>query len=110
MRGTFNVNPPKAQYISTWDPTQVLTFLQNWYPAGDITLEKLSMKLAMLIMLVTGQRPQILSHLRLDNMKITTEVIEFILGSLDIKQGRPGFKPQTILLKRFPSNPKICIY
>jgi hypothetical protein len=110
MKGTFNVNPPKARYISTWDPSQVLTFLQTWFPASEISLDKLSMKVAMLILLVTGQRPQILAHLRLTNMKTTSEVIEFILEPLDIKQGRPGFKPQTIQLTQFLANPKICVY
>jgi len=110
LKGTFNANPPKPRYISTWNPTQVLTFLQGWYPASDISLEKLTMKVAMLIMLVTGQRPQLLSHLNLNNMKITEDLIEFVLELLDLKQGRPGFKPQTIRLQLFPANPKICIY
>jgi hypothetical protein len=110
MKGAFNANPPKPRYISTWNPTQVLTFLQNWFPASSISLEKLVMKVTMLIMLVTGQRPQILSHLNLNSMKISEDIIEFILEPLDLKQGRPGFKPQTIRLQNFPANPKICVY
>jgi hypothetical protein len=110
MKGIFNIKPPQARYVSTWDPSQVLTFLQTWFPASEIPLEKLSMKVAMLILLVTGQRPQILANLHLNNMKVSTDVIEFILGALDIKQGRPGFKPPTLQLKRFTSNPKICIF
>jgi hypothetical protein len=110
FKGIFNANPPKPRYISTWNPTQVLNFLQNRFPASDISLEKLVMKVAMLIMLVTGQRPQILSHLNLNNMKITEEVIEFVLEPLDLKQGGPGFKPQTICLQKFLANPKICIH
>ena len=110
MKGAFNVNPPKAKYITTWNPTQVLEFLQTWTPASELPLEKLVMKVAMLIMLVTGQRPQILSKLHMDNMKVTDDSIDFVLESLDLKQGRPGYKPQLISLQRFPTNPKLCVH
>jgi hypothetical protein len=109
MKGVFNAHPPKPRYISTWNPTQVLTFLQSWYPAGQISIDKLVMKITMLIMLITGQRPQILSRLRVDSMKSTNDTFEFALNALDLKQSRPGYKPQTIVLKSFPTNPKLCI-
>ena len=69
-----------------------------------------TMKVTMLIMLVTGQRPQILARLNLDNMKVTDTSIDFVLEALDLKQGRPGFKPQIICLRKFPTNPKLCIH
>jgi hypothetical protein len=110
LKGVFNSNPPRPRYSSMWDPTQVLVFLQSWSPADNISLEKLVMKLCMLIMLVTGQRPQVLSKLRLNNMKVSDDAIEFILEAVDLKQGRPGFKSQVLRLTRFPSNPKICVH
>jgi integrase len=110
MRGAFNAKPPTPRYISTWEPSQVLTLLQSWFPASEISIDKLVMKIAMIIMLITGQRPQILSRLRLDSMKITESAFEFALQALDLKQGRPGYKPQCVILRKFPSNPKICIF
>ena len=32
------------------------------------------------------------------------------MGPLDLKQGRPGYRPQLITLQRYPSNPKICVH
>jgi hypothetical protein len=110
MKGAYNAKPPTPKYVSTWDPNQVLTLLQTWYPAGDISLVKLAMKISMLIMLCTGQRPQILSKLRLDGMKITSNTVEFGLKALDLKQSRPGYKPQLIILRKFSDNPKLCVF
>jgi integrase len=110
LKGAFNAKPPKPRYISAWDPADVLKLLQTWSPADNLSLEKLAMKTAMLILLVTGQRPQLLSKLKLDNMKLSNAAIKFALEALDIKQGRPGFMPQSIVLKPFVDNKKLCVH
>jgi hypothetical protein len=110
MKGVFNSRPPRARYVSTWDPTVVLEFLKSWGPAQDIPLDKHTMKLVMLIMLTTGQRPQILTKLLLHNMKTGDDFYEFALSALDLNQGRPNYRPDSILLKRYPENMRICVF
>jgi integrase len=109
MKGVFNIKPTRPRYVTTWDPTQVLAFLETWSTADTISLEKLTLKLLVLILLITGQRPQILPNLNLSNMKVGSNFYEFILNALDLKQGRPNFKPVTILLRSYPANKKLCV-
>ena len=110
MKGAFNMRPPKPRYLSTWDPSIVLDFLQTWYPAQDLHIDKLVMKVALLIMLVTGQRPQLLSRLRLDNLRTTENTLEFALEALDLKHSRLNFPPQAVVLRRFTANPEVCVF
>jgi hypothetical protein len=68
------------------------------------------MKLAMLIMLTMGRRTQMLRCLNIDSMKKETGLIEFVLEITDVKQGRPSFIPQPVLLKQFMANKKLCVF
>jgi hypothetical protein len=67
MKVAFNMRPPKPQYLSTWDPGCALDFLQTWCPTQDLKIDTLVMKVVLLIMLVTGQRPQLLARQFMDN-------------------------------------------
>jgi integrase len=110
MKGVFNIRPTTPKYVSTWDPVHVLTFLEQWFPADNITLEKLTLKLIMLILLVTGQRPQIIHRLDLANLKTTTDTHEFVVKLTDLKQGRVNYRPDSIVLRAYPSNKKLCVF
>ena len=63
-----------------------------------------------MILLITGQRPQILHKLNLQHLKSSSDYHEFVLEITDLKQGRPNFRPNTILLRAYPSNKKLCIF
>ena len=110
MRGVFNIKPIQPKYVSTWDPTQVLNFLESWNPASAISLEKLTLKVVVLILLVTGQRPQIVHKLNITNLKTGTDTHEFALELTDFKQGRVNYKPNTILLRAYPPNKRLCVF
>ena len=55
MMGMFNMKPPMACYLETWDLEIVLHFLKMLSVA--LSLEQLSQKLIMLVLLVTGSLP-----------------------------------------------------
>ena len=110
MKGAFNLKPPAPRYVSTWDPSQVLKFLESWTPASDISLEKLTIKTIVLILLITGHRTQIITSLDLTSMKTNTDSFEFALKLTDLKQGRANYRPQAILLKKYDTNKKLCIF
>ncbi len=109
MKGIFNLKPPQPRYVKIWDCDQVLKLLETWAPAQKLTLKRLSMKLAMLILLVSGQRGQVLRGLRVDHMDISDTAITFQLKNSDLKQGRPGYKPQLQNFTKF-ENKKLCVY
>jgi hypothetical protein len=110
MKGVFNIKPTQPKYVSAWDLSVVLSFLEGWSPAADISLEKLTFKIIMLILLVTGQRPQILHKLSLLHLRSGADYHEFVLELTDFKQGRPNYRPNTIMLKASLPNKKLCIH
>ena len=110
MKGVYNELPPMPRYVNIWDPEVVLKLLKSWAPASKLSLQKLTSKVAMLLLLVTGQRPQILRALDTRNMQIGTTSIKFVVPNELLKQGRPGFKLDMIVLKKYPVDRRICIY
>ena len=110
MRGAFNLKPPTPKYVSTWDPAIVLSFLESWSPAQDLSLEKLTMKIIVLILLTTGQRPQIITGLDLLHMKRGPTTIEFAINSSDLKQGRANYKPSSLTFKQYDTNKKNYVF
>lgn len=109
MKGVYNLYPPKPRYTDIWDPEIVLEFLRNWRPAKKISLKMLSLKVVMLILLITGQRPQIISKLNVENMEISEDCYLFTVENHDLKQGRPGYKPERICLKAFEDK-SLCVH
>jgi hypothetical protein len=63
----------------------------------------------MLVLLVSGQRPQILKGLKISNMVEGDEFVKFTLQQGDIKQGRPGYAPPEVILAKF-HDCKLCVY
>jgi hypothetical protein len=61
LHGLFNESPPQPRYVSTWDPDTVLQMLKTWAPAHRIDFKRLTLKVVMLILFVSGQRLQTLS-------------------------------------------------
>ena len=110
MKGVSNIKPPATRYTVTWDTDIVLQFLRKWKPAHKLSLKKLTLKVCMLILLVTGQRGQILLSLRVNNMEVSTTEYQFKVENADLKQGRLGYKPGIILLKAFPEDKSLCVH
>jgi hypothetical protein len=112
MRGVFNDRPPVPRYQDIWDTDVVLDLLKtkDWIPAGKISIQKLSQKVTTLILICSGQRPQILKALSINNMDITGDKFIFTIDNSQVKQGRLGYKPAKLELKSFPDDKRICVY
>ena len=109
MKGVFNKKPPIPRYLQFWDPQIVLDWMEKLGPPNVATMPLLSQRLAILILLCTGQRPQILTSLSIDKLTWTKETATFTVMPTQVKQGRPGYKPPTILLKKYSCN-ALCAY
>ncbi|WP_419584126.1 hypothetical protein, partial [Thiolapillus sp.] len=64
IKGVFETKPVFPKYNATWDVNIVLKELETWTPIEKLTLKEISMKLCMLIALLSGQRCQTLQALR----------------------------------------------
>jgi len=85
MEGVFKGSPQPPRYQSTWHVKPVLTYLSSLHPVKKLKLKTLTLKLIMLIALVSAQRGQRLHILDTAYMKEAPDVFEFSL-SQHIKQ------------------------
>ncbi|KAL8598175.1 hypothetical protein ACOMHN_043246 [Nucella lapillus] len=91
MKGVYERKPALPKYCTTWDVNIVLQELECWTPTDKLTLKELSMKLRMLIALLSGQRCQTLQALKINPecMLLREEKCTFFVNTL-LKQSRRG--------------------
>lgn len=107
FRGVLYLRPSKPKYENTWDPSGVLNFLRNMNNY-NISLEKLSCKLAMLLALSTGQRVQTLSLIEVCNIRTHSEGVEIKVPKRVKTSGLNRHQP-ILSLPFYPSDPNICV-
>ena len=100
--------PPTAKYSVLWDPSCVLNVFTNESNNDKLTLKMLSIKLACLLMLCTGQRVQTLSLIKTDNIKFNTEGALIFVPDR-IKTSGPKRVQPVLHLKYFKENSKLCV-
>ena len=71
MRAVFQSRPSFPRYQTTWDPDLVLNYIKSLGPNEDLSVILLTKKLTMLMLLVSGQRGQVLHLLDVRNMIIS---------------------------------------
>ena len=107
LKGVFESRPAMPRYTAVWDVHQVLDYLKTLSPVNEISLKSSSLKLTMLLALVTAQRGQSLLFLNVDSMIDSGSSIVFRLQE-HVKQSKPGSKGMVIELKSF-TDPRICV-
>lgn len=107
MRGIFHVRPVIPKTIFTWDVKVVLRFLET-LDNKQLTLRLLSVKLAVLIVLTTGQRCQTLQLMNLTNMEVNKDYVKIRIGDL-LKQSKPDNHLHEIYIEAFKRNEAICV-
>ena len=111
MKGVFNQNPTKPRFTTKWDVEIITIIFENeaWNPVKNLSLIRLTMKTAILILLVTIQQGQIVSALSLGNMTQTENQICFKIDVTMLKQGLPGYKPNLLKFRKY-CLPELCIF
>ncbi|CAB4012759.1 Hypothetical predicted protein [Paramuricea clavata] len=109
MKGIYWSKPPRSKYQTTWDVQPVLTYLSSLGTANNLDLKTLSLKLLMLVALVSAQRGQSLHMLDITLMKQNESSFEFLLPE-HVKQSRPGYTPPSIVLHAFPADETLCVF
>ena len=107
FKGLYEINKPEPKYKYIWDVNTVLEYLKNIEPIEQITLKELTLKLAMLLLLATGQRGQSMYLLSLDGMtkranSCTVELMEHI------KTSKPNKSTKPIEIRPFQPDKTIC--
>jgi hypothetical protein len=110
MKGVNNMRPVEPRYTDTWDPDLVLNLFLSLSPAKKLSIELLTMKTVVLVLLVSGKRPQIIRNLTVDHMKVKHNAYEFQFKQHDLKEGRLNYKPDILTLSKYPVNKKLCVH
>lgn len=108
LRGVYNTRPTKSRYSEIWDVKVMLVCLEKLDPPQTLSLLDLSMKLCMLIALVSANRGQAIHQLDTSNMVLGDAKVAFNFDKVQ-KHSKPGRTVQPLVLHAFPGNSKLCV-
>ena len=106
MKGISNKRPPQPRYSATWSVAAVLQSIRSWGPTSNLSLKKLTQKLAMLMALANASRCSELAALSTKWMTFTENGVSFSLTSLT-KRSQPGMC-QTLFYVALPEECEVC--
>ena len=107
MKGIFHLRPVISKTIFTWDVKVVLKFLSS-LEDNKLTLRMISVKLALLLVLTTGQRCQTIHAILLKNMEFGKNDVKIRIGDL-LKQTKPNNHLAELYFEEYKQNDKICV-
>lgn len=111
LKGAFERKPPSNRYYAIWDVQTVLQFLKTFSPNKSLSLKELSLKVSMLLALVTIQRKQTLLQLSIADECLKTTQSEFVfILSGHVKQSRPNYPVPPVIIPRYTLDTDICPY
>ena len=108
LKGSYERNPPKPRYAHFWDVNKVFETIKGWGNTSLLTLKKLSLKLNMLLLLVSSQRGQTIKNLSIEGMIVENDKIVFKMSSL-LKHNRLGDRLDVLEFKKFPACKRLCV-
>ena len=108
MKGVFEMRPSLPRYKDIWDVSTVLEYLKTLHPPEDLTLKELTLKLTMLLALLSAQRCQTLQALSIGNMVLTDEKCSFHF-SKPLKTSRPGKHLDPPVVTSFTPDASLCV-
>lgn len=107
FKGLSNIHPQQPKYSVIWDPSIVLNYLTNLSENEQLPLELLTKKTATLLALVTAQRVQTLSKIRIENIQLSREKISIKIPD-KLKTSRRNVNQPILEIPFFSENTKIC--
>lgn len=108
MKAVYNLRPVFPKTTVTWDVDVVLRYLKTLFPIRKLPLRKLSQKLTMLLLLLSGQRGQSIHCLDITNMTLTSTTLSFRIASIT-KTSRPNRHKLELKFKAYAPDRRICV-
>ena len=107
LKGVFQSRPPKPKCAEVWDVQVVLAYLATLHPVESVALKELTLKLVMLLLLVSGQRGQTIHLLDINHMFVSDDKYTFVIPN-HLKQSKPGVPNPRVVLESFEQS-SICV-
>ena len=104
LRGIHNKRPPKAKYCAIWDVNLVLAYV------GAIKTDSfidLSRKTVTLLMLLSGNRVNMLTRMKISNMTLTDRECTFVFSDV-LKHSRENYTEKPMIFRAYPENASLC--
>ena len=108
LKGIFNIKPPLPRYNSVWDAKVVLNFIRSLGDNASLSLKMLTLKLCMLMALVSAQRCQTLCALSIDGLTVTEDSVTFHINTL-LKTCRQGKLGKTVKFQVYSIDEHLCV-
>lgn len=107
LKGIYKQKPCIPKYVGTWDPQTVLNYIANWYPNRELSLDKITKKLCVLLAICTAHRVQTLSLIRVSNINRCADSLQIPISDI-IKTSALGREQPVLVLPYFRENLNIC--
>ena len=107
MTGIFNLRPPCPRYVQTWDVSVLLRYLKFLSPAPLLSMKNLTLKLVMLMALVSLSIANLLHKLDLRFRVFKRDGVLFTLPPVR-KSSRVTSPPIDITFPAFPQDRRLC--
>ena len=106
LKGVYHNRPPRPRYTFIWDTSIMIEYLQT-LKNDDISFKMMSLKIVMLLTLLSMQRISTIQHLHLSDLHLTTDVAIFSISAL-LKHTKPGRKNEPIVFNMYPHDRELC--
>ena len=107
VKGGYERNPPKPRYNQFWNVNKVFSLFKNWGKNSELSLKRLSLKLAMLLLLTSAQRGQTIVNLSTEDLEIE-ELATFKMKVL-LKHNRVGDRLDSLTFRPFARCKRLCV-
>ena len=106
MKGIYNVRPSLPRYTCTYDIKIVLDYLET-LDLDVLALPELSMKLVLLLLLLSGQRLQTIQSFQTNNIKFNGDLCTLYVNKL-LKTSKPGSHKSVVSFQKY-ENRHLCV-
>ena len=108
MKGVFEQRPSLPRYTATWDVNIVLSYFKALPLAEHLSLKELTLKLASLLVILSGQRLQTIHLLHIDHMILQENKVIFQVKGL-VKQSKPGRHIKDLEFEVYTPDERLCV-
>lgn len=108
LKGVFELRPALPRYKEIWDVSLVLNMLESWKLGSTLTLKDLTLKVTMLLALLSGQRLQTLKAFSVKSMTLTDTKCVFQIN-VPLKTTRPGRHMSALEFCEYTPSDDLCI-
>ena len=109
MKGIYELRPCFPRHHSVWNVTTVFDYFRKQKTATELSLKELSVKVAFLLCLLSGQRCQTIVFLDIRDMDLLEDRYIFHVKE-KLKQSRAGYHIKPLEFMKYSTDEKLCVF